>query len=95
MSFLEDRLFHGGQYAQQSWNKKLCFEARDTLLSCVDAQPNGNKYRCPDELYAYQMWCPTEVHRATSMKRVKEATDANIFTQEMLNKLSLQKQSLQ
>ena len=77
MSFLEDRLFNGNSTA---WNKKLCFEARDTLLSCVDSQPNGNKFRCPDELYAYEMWCPTEVRRMTSMRRVKDQTEASLFT---------------
>ena len=67
MSFLEDRLYVQGQGAQHAWNKKLCFESRDTLLSCVESQPNGNKFRCPDQLYAYEMWCPTEVKRMTSI----------------------------
>ena len=68
MSFLEDRLYHQGQAAQHNWNKKLCFEARDTLLSCVERQPNGNKFRCPDQLYAFEMWCPTEVKRLTTVQ---------------------------
>jgi hypothetical protein len=30
--------FLGNHYtAQNGWNKKLCFEARDTLHACVDA----------------------------------------------------------
>ena len=37
-----------GNNNQFGWNKKLCFEARDSLFDCVDAQPNGNKLRCPD-----------------------------------------------
>ena len=55
---------HMTQY--NGWNRKLCFEARDTLHSCVDAQENGNKYRCPDELYAYEMWCPNDFRRVHS-----------------------------
>ncbi len=42
------------------WNKKMCFQSRDTLYDCMDQQENDNKYRCPDELYAYEMWCPSE-----------------------------------
>ena len=82
MSFLEDRLTASGHAAHHSWNKKLCFEARDTLLSCVASQPNGNKYRCPDQLYAYEMWCPTEVKRLTSMQQRQDERDAAVFTQD-------------
>jgi hypothetical protein len=53
MSFGDDRFgLMSGQQGYQ-WNRKLCFQARDTLYGCVEAQENGNKYRCPDELYAY------------------------------------------
>ena len=76
MSYLMNRLVLAGNNAQHSYNKKLCFEARDTLKSCIDKQSNGNKFRCPDELYAYEMWCPTEVKRLTSMQAVREANDA-------------------
>ena len=69
MSFLEERFQSAGGASHHSWNKKLCFEARDTLLSCMNSQPNGNKYRCPDQLYAYEMWCPTEVQRMTSVQQ--------------------------
>ena len=57
--------FLGNHYtAQSGWNKKLCWEARDTLFACVDApDSNGNKFRCPDELYAYEMWCPNDFRR--------------------------------
>ena len=61
MSLLSDDKYYflsGTQYYK--WNKKLCFAARDALYECVDATPNGNKYRCPDELYAYEMWCPVD-----------------------------------
>ena len=85
MSFLEDRMTAMGWGAQQSWNKKLCFEAKDTLFACVDKQENGNKFRCPDELYAYEMWCPTEVKRLSSVQRRAEERDAALFDQTMLN----------
>ena len=79
MSFLEDRLWAGGHSGQQMWNKKLCWEAKDTLFACVDKQPNQNKFRCPDELYAYEMWCPAEMRRLTSAKRVQEERESHLF----------------
>ncbi len=94
MSFLEDRMTSMGWGSQQSWNKKLCFEAKDTLFACVDKQENGNKFRCPDELYAYEMWCPTEVKRLSSVQRRAEERDAALFTQSMLNQMSYEKQSI-
>ena len=94
MSFLSDRLTLTGTSAQQLWNRKLCWEAKDTLFACVDRQENGNKFRCPDELYAYEMWCPTEVRRLESARRVKEQREASMFDQEMLAKLNLEKQTI-
>ena len=62
--------WHGTAHtAQHGWNKKLCFEARDTLYACADGQENGNKYRCPDELYAYEMWCPNDFRRIHSHRK--------------------------
>ena len=77
-----------GASSQQVWNKKLCFEAKDTLFSCVDRQDNGNKFRCPDELYAYEMWCPTEVKRMNSVQRVIEERESTMFDAEMLAALN-------
>ena len=94
MSFLEDRLTLQGNYTQQVWNRKLCWEAKDTLFACVDRQENGNKFRCPDELYAYEMWCPTEVRRLESVRRVKEQREATMFDADMLAKLNLEKQTI-
>ena len=94
MSFLEDRLTLSGNYTQQVWNRKLCWEAKDTLFACVDRQENGNKFRCPDELYAYEMWCPTEVRRLESVRRVKEQREATMFDAAMLAKLNLEKQTI-
>ena len=94
MSFLEDRLTLSGNYTQQVWNRKLCWEAKDTLFACADRQENGNKFRCPDELYAYEMWCPTEVRRLESVRRVKEQREATMFNADMLAKLNLEKQTI-
>ena len=57
------------------WNKKNCFEARDTLFACVDAQDNKNKFRCPDELYAYEMWCPNDFRRIASATKLRRDFD--------------------
>ena len=94
MSYLEDRLFTSGSRDKQSWNRKLCFEARDTFLGCVDKQANGNKFRCPDELYAYEMWCPTEVRRLTTMQRRSDERDALMFDVDMLARLNRDKQTI-
>ena len=76
MATLSDvKLFAMGNNQQQGWNKKLCFEARDSLYDCVDGQSNGNKLRCPDQLYAYEMWCPTEFRRIHSHKRDMDKRD--------------------
>ena len=65
-TFNDGRLLGLGNSAHMNWNRKICFEARDTLFECVDSQPNKNKFRCPDQLYAYEMWCPTEFRTLAS-----------------------------
>ena len=94
MSFRQDRITHMGQSNQHSWNKKLCFEARDTLYACMDKQPNQNKFRCPDQLYAYEMWCPTEVRRLSAARRVTQEREASMFDQAWLTEYNLQKQTI-
>uniref|UniRef100_A0A7S3FTB1 Uncharacterized protein n=1 Tax=Strombidium rassoulzadegani TaxID=1082188 RepID=A0A7S3FTB1_9SPIT len=84
--------FLGNSHASvNGWNKKLCFEARDTFFGCVDAQENGNKYRCPDEMYAYEMWCPNEFRSLHSHYREKRENDAAVYTREYLDKLNAEK----
>ena len=74
--------------AQNGWNKKLCFEARDTLFACADSQENGNKYRCPDELYAYEMWCPSDFrHKHSNLKR-KADIDAQMYDKEWVDSVN-------
>ena len=52
---------HFNEYTM-GWNRKLCFESRDTLFKCTEGV-GGNKFKCPDELYAYEMWCPAGFRR--------------------------------
>lgn len=70
------------------WNKKLCFEARDTLYDCADAQDNGNKYRCPDELYAYEMYCPNDFRRIHSVLKRQKDLDEEMYDKAQLDAIS-------
>ena len=78
--------------SNNGWNKKLCFEARDTLFACTDAQENGNKYRCPDELYAYEMWCPNDFRRMHSHKKRVDDMNASLYDKEFVDKVNKEKQ---
>jgi len=70
MNVPDNHSFLLGNFHSYKYNKKLCFEARDSLFECVDQQENGNKYRCPDQLYAYEMWCPPDFRKLhTSLRR--------------------------
>lgn len=69
------KIFAMGNSQQVMFNKKLCFEARDALFDCTDAQPNGNKYRCPDQLYAYEMWCPNDFRTIHARQHRKALLD--------------------
>ena len=76
------------------WNMKLCWEARDTLFGCVDKHENKNKFRCPDELYAYEMWCPADFRRVASMNKLRQDRDALNYDKEWLLRNAIQKQSI-
>ena len=80
MNLSDDRLNFIGNFHNYAWNRKLCFEARDTLFDCVDAQENSNKLRCPDQLYAYEMWCPPDFRKVHSANRRKEKIDTVLYT---------------
>ena len=88
MNLSEAKLFGMGNAMQQQWNRKLCIEARDTLFDCVAAQPNKNKYRCPDQLYAYEMWCPTEFRLMASQKKRREELDAELYERDWIEKMN-------
>ncbi len=95
MSTISDvKLFSMGNNHLSGWNKKLCFEARDSLFDCVDAQPNGNKLRCPDQLYAYEMWCPAEFRRVHTAERLKRQLDESMYDAEWVAGVNKQKQTL-
>ena len=87
-NFSDLKMFAMGNDQQLQWNKKLCFQARDALFDCVDAQPNGNKLRCPDELYGYEMWCPTEFRAVHSQQYAKAKLDDRMYNAEMVNRLN-------
>ena len=87
--------FLGNHYtAQNGWNKKLCFEARDTLYSCTEAQENGNKFRCPDELYAYEMWCPGDFRRMHSVWKRKNDLEEEIYDNDFVAKINSQRATI-
>ena len=88
------RIQHTGNMANLGWNKNLCFQARDALYECVDAQENGNKFRCPDQLYAYDMWCPAEFRRLHTAKRQKDKLDELVYDKEWLERNNYAKQTL-
>ena len=75
------------------WNKKLCFEAKDDLFSCADKN-NGNKYTCPDELYAYEMWCPNDFRRIHSVLKRKDDLEREIYDKDYVNKINSERASV-
>lgn len=90
----DDRLSQIGNPANFGWNKKLCFQARDSLFECTDSQENGNKFRCPDELYAYEMWCPADFRRVHATKRRRDSLDALNYTEQYIADLNREKQTI-
>ena len=77
MNLSDDRFFVLGNSYNYNFNRKLCFQARDALFECVDdpTTGNGNKYKCPDQLYTYEMWCPPDFRRVHSNMRRKGKID--------------------
>ena len=91
MNLSDERFHYLGNFHTYSFNKKLCFQARDSLYECVDQTENGNKFRCPDQLYAYEMWCPPDFRRIHSQKRRKDKMDAQIYDKEWVDKINYEK----
>ena len=90
----DDRVsFIGSQYSS-SMNRKMCFQARDLLADCTDSQPNGNKMRCPDELYAYEMWCPSDFRNVTQKNRRREEFDRQNYDADYIANLNRRKQTV-
>ena len=94
MNLSDDRFYMMGNAHGNIFNRKLCFQARDALFQCVDESGNGNKYRCPDQLYAYEMWCPADFRRVHSQMRLKEKTDAQLYDAEWVARVNREKQTL-
>ena len=97
MSLSDDRFYLMGNAHGYGFNRKLCFQARDSLFDCVD-DPNtgaGNKFRCPDQLYAYEMWCPPDFRRIHSNMRRKNKIDAELYPDpEWINSVNQNQQTL-
>lgn len=91
MNLSDDRFYTMGNFHTYQYNKKLCFQARDSLFDCVDAQENGNKFRCPDQLYAYEMWCPPDFRRIHSHKRRKQQIDQEMYDPEWVERVNIEK----
>ena len=81
-----------GQSTYYQWNKKLCLSARDALYECQDAQENKNKFRCPDELYAYDKWCPADFQKVNAHRRAEKQVDEATIDQAWLDRLNYEKQ---
>ncbi len=95
MSQSDDRFFFMGNAHGYNFNRKLCFQARDSLFDCVDSEAGaGNKYRCPDQLYAYEMWCPVDFRRVHSQIRRKNKIDSEMYDAEWVKKVNNDKQTL-
>ena len=90
----DDKLIIIGNSHGYVWNRKLCFQAQELLFSCVDAQPNGNKFRCPDELYAYEMHCPGDFRRVASTNRRMDERDKETFDPKYIEELNYKKQNM-
>ena len=63
-------------------------------MACVDGTENGNKFRCPDELYAYEMWCPNDFRRMHSVLKRKADLDEQMYDKELVAKVNADKQYL-
>ena len=69
----------------------MCFAASETLIECAEAQENGNKYRCPDELYAYEQWCPNDFRRMNSIFKRRADRDEEMYTKEYIDNINSEK----
>ena len=92
MNSLSDiRLIGMGQQQFTNWNRKLCFVARDTLFECVEGQPNKNKFRCPDQLYAYEMYCPGEFRALASEQKRRNDLDEQLYDRDWIMTMNREK----
>ena len=90
----EKQLSMLGRLEIDGWNRKMCWEARDTLFACVDQHENKNKFRCPDELYAYEQWCPADFRRVASYKKRREEREMLDFDPDWIQRNNISKQSI-
>ena len=91
----DNYLYMTGATEYHTFNKKLWFQAYDALNEWVEAQENKNKYRCPDQLYAYEQWCPREFQTFYGIVRYNYDIQRNVFDTDYLKSIYREKQDLQ
>jgi hypothetical protein len=60
----------------------------------VDQTSNGNKFRCPDQLYAYEMWCPPDFRRINTSLRRKEKMDKEMYDPEWVKEVNRERNTI-
>ena len=73
------------------FNKKLCYYAFDSLNECVSQQSNENKYRCPDQLYAYDQWCPPAFQAVASHHKYKTDLENFMYDKDAVAQINREK----
>ena len=74
----------------ESYNKKLCFHAYNSLKECATT----NKYRCPDELYAYEQWCPPQFQAIKAQEKYFYDLEKDTFTEDFLKSVNRGRQAM-
>ena len=90
--FTDDKLFLLGNQGVYNYNKSLCFQATDLLKACTDKQDNKNRFRCPDELYAYEMYCPPDYQTIERQRQRKQALDEQTYNKDWLARINYERQ---
>ncbi|CAI2383789.1 unnamed protein product [Moneuplotes crassus] len=80
-----------GLHRDYTFNRKLCYQAYDTLNECISKQDNKNKYRCPDELYAYDQFCPSSFQSMVKVNRYRNDLERAFYDQEALDQINKEK----
>ena len=78
-----------------AFNRKLWFQAFDSLNEWIESQENKNKFRCPDQLYAYEQWCPRDFQTFHAIERYDYDVKRNVFDADYLKSMFREKQSIE
>jgi len=68
-------------------DKRLCFQAHDNYFECIESQhtDDPNKFKCIDQLYAYQTYCTNDFIYRRKQRFLKNEMDKKIWTQDRLD----------